>query len=151
MVVLTTAFAALLSLPCALLMIIRSDSLVVRRVWMRRNRAHLVALRCLEQDLQDGIPRPLGSGRPSLEQAAAELRRLDRQRHSGPTAGSEKWLVAVLHAYDQWLQVACGCLGITQELSSLCGMDREIERLRMESELTAAGLRLRSAAPRRNE
>jgi hypothetical protein len=59
------------------------------------------------------------------------------------------WVVAVLRAYDQWLQVACGCLGISQHLAGLDGVDRQIERLRMESELTAAGLQLDSGTRRR--
>jgi hypothetical protein len=61
------------------------------------------------------------------------------------------WLGAVLRAYDEWLQVACGCLGISQHLSALDGIDRQIERMRMEGELTAAGLQVHSAAERRLE
>lgn len=129
-------------------MVFRSDSVVIRRAGSRRSRAELLTLRCLDQNLRDAAPAPTKPGQPSIEQAAAELRRLDRQRHSGPTSGSEMWMVAVLRAYDQWLQVACGCLGITQDLSALCGMDREIERLRMESELKAAGLQLQSGTRR---
>jgi hypothetical protein len=151
MVVLTTAFAALLSLPCALAMVIRSDGAAIRRVWVRRSRADRDTLCLLDQELRDVRTPPIRSGRPSFEQAAAELRRLDRQRQIGPSHGSEKWLVAVLRAYDEWLQVACGCLGISQHLSTLHGVDREIERLRMEGELTAAGLRLNSVADRRSE
>jgi hypothetical protein len=151
MVVLTTAFAALLSLPCALAMVIRSDGAAIRRVWVRRSRADRDTLCLLDQGLRDVMTPSIRSGRPSIEQVAAELRRLDRQRQIGPAHGSEKWLVAVLRAYDEWLQVACGCLGISQHLSTLHGVDREIERLRMEGELTAAGLRLNSAADRRSE
>jgi len=151
MVVLTTAFAALLSLPCALAMVIRSDSAAIRRVWVRRSRADRATLCRLDQGLRDVVPAPIRPGPHTIEHAAAELRRLDRQRQIGPTYGSEMWLGAVLRAYDEWLQVACGCLGISQHLSALHGVDREIERVRMEGELTAAGLRLSSVADRRSE
>lgn len=151
MVVLTTACAALLSIPCALAMVIRSDGAAVRRVWVRRSRADRAAFGRLEQGLRDGTPAPAQTGLPSIEHAVAELRRLDRQRQSGPTFGSEKLLLAGLRAYDEWLQVACGCLGISQHLSALHGIDRQIERVRMEGELTAAGLPLHSAAHRRPE
>ena len=149
MVVLTTALAALLSLPCALVLVIRSDSAAIRRVWVRRSRADRATLGRLEQDLRTVVSPPIGPGRPSIEHAAAELRRLDWQRQNGSTAGSEMWLVAVLRAYDEWLQVACGCLGISQHLSALDGIDRQIERVRMEGELTAAGLHVHSVARRR--
>jgi hypothetical protein len=149
-VVLTTAFAALLSLPCALAMVIRSDGAAARRVWVRRSRADQAAYCRLEQGLRDGLP-PTPPAVFTIEHAAAELRRLDRQRQIGPTYGSEKWLGGVLRAYDEWLQVACGCLGITQHLSTLHGVDREIERVRMEGELTAAGLQLSSTADRRSD
>jgi hypothetical protein len=145
-VVLTTALAALLSLPCALALVIRSDSTAIRRSWVRRSRADQAALCLVEQGLPDVLPPPIRTGRATVEHAFAELRRLDRQRQVGPTSGSEMWLGAILRAYDEWLQVACGCLGISQHLSGLDGVDRQIERLRMESELAAAGLRLRSAA-----
>jgi hypothetical protein len=150
MVVLTTAFAALLSLPCALAMAIRSDSAAVRRVWVRRSRADRAAYCRLEQGLRDAVL-PIPPAVFTIEHAAAELQRLDRQRQIGPSYGSERWLAGVLRAYDEWLQVACGCLGISQHLSTLHGLDREIERVRMEGELTAAGLRLSSTAHRRSD
>jgi hypothetical protein len=149
-VVLTTAFAALLCLPCAVFVAIRSEHTTIRRVRVRRSRAELAALRRLDQGLRDLMPAPIRSALPStsalpsIEQATAELRRLDRQRRTGPTSGSEMWLAAVLRAYDQWLQVACWRLGVTQQLSALDGIDRDFERLRVESELTAAGLQVRA-------
>lgn len=149
MVVLTTALAALLSLPCALAMVIRSDGAAIRRVWIRRSRADQAALCLVDRGLRDVHTPPMQVGRLSIEHACAELRRLDRQRHIDATRGSERWRGAVLRAYDEWLQVACGCLGISQHLSGLGGVDRQIERLRMESELMAAGLRLHSVAHRR--
>ena len=66
---------------------------------------------------------------------------------SGPgeaTYGSEKWLTALANAYDEWLQVACQYLAVTHHLARLDGLDRDIERLRVEGELVAAGLELPS-------
>ena len=40
------------------------------------------------------------------------------------------------------LQVACRHLDVSHHLSTLDGMDRELERLRIEAELIAAGLHL---------
>jgi hypothetical protein len=80
---------------------------------------------------------------PSIEQLAFDLRRLAHQRRSGPTQHSEKWLAAVLRAYDDRLCLACRCLGLEEHLGPLEGMDRDLERMRMEHELKAAGLALR--------
>jgi hypothetical protein len=51
----------------------------------------------------------------------------------------------VLRAYDQRLALASRSLGFTEHLGQLDGMDREIERLRVEGLLQAAGIRLRAA------
>jgi hypothetical protein len=50
------------------------------------------------------------------------------------------WHEAVRNAYDDRLRLACGCLGIQQHLTELDGLDLEIERVRVEGELRAAGL-----------
>ena len=102
-----------------------------------------------QRSLEHGLPdvdacladldaRPL-----AIEQLAFDLRRLDRQRRSGPTRYSEVWLAAVLHAYDTRLQMACRSLGVPEHLQPLDGVDREMERVRVEGELAAAGLVLR--------
>jgi hypothetical protein len=85
---------------------------------------------------------------PTIEQLAADLRRLDRQRHGGVSTESAAWSAAVLQAYDDRLRLASRCLGVAEHLGSLGGMDREIERVRVEGELQAAGLALRSTAHR---
>jgi hypothetical protein len=141
-VVLTTVLAALLSVLAA---VMRTDARVIRRRWRRRARADRPALRSLDGGIHRGVPAERRL--PSLEQAAAELHRLHRQRTNGSTGGSEKWLTAVVHAYDEWLQVACHRLAITHHLAKLDGMDRDIERVRLEGELSAAGIKLPSGRP----
>jgi hypothetical protein len=149
--VLAAALVALLCLPCAVAVLICADDLAVRRAWSRRARADLVALHCLDRDLHAARPRPAPAGAPAIEQVAADLRRLDRQRHTGPTTTSERWAEAVLLAYDERLKLACGYLAVNQHLAALDGLDRELERVRIESELHAAGLKLRSVVDRRQQ
>ncbi|MFI1995839.1 hypothetical protein [Actinoplanes sp. NPDC020271] len=78
-----------------------------------------------------------------IEQLAYDLRRLDRQRRNGPLRSSEVCMAALLEAYDARLRLACRCLGVAEHLEPLTGVDREIERLRLEARLEAAGLALR--------
>jgi hypothetical protein len=84
----------------------------------------------------DAMGRP---GRPPIEQIASDLRRLGRHR-LGLANRNPIWHEAVRQAYDDRLRLACGCLGIQQHLTELDGLDLEIERVRVEGELRAAGL-----------
>jgi hypothetical protein len=118
----------------------------VRRAWSRRNRADYRALRRLDRT----INQPLAMDRlrverrlPPVEQIAAELRRLNHQRYHGLSTESEKWSAAVATAYDAWLLTACRRLNITEHLTTLAGIDRDLERLRVEAQLETAGLVLR--------
>lgn len=89
--------------------------------------------------------------RRPLEQIAADLRCLRRDRVGG--SRSVLWHSEVLDAYDHRLSLACRALGISEHLAELTGLDRQIERVRIEAELDAAGLRLpvnRPEQPERN-
>jgi hypothetical protein len=143
-VVLSAALLALLCLPCVVAAVICADELALHPLRPSRRR-DLRALRRLDRALRSDAPAPapLAVDMPSIEQIAYDLRRLDQQRRGGPTQQSEKWRAAVLRAYDQRLCLACQCLGLTEHLEPLEGMDRDLERLRVESELRAAGLALR--------
>ncbi|BAL85605.1 hypothetical protein AMIS_3850 [Actinoplanes missouriensis 431] len=141
--VLSAALSALLMLPCAAVAVLDPQTRGVRRLLTRDGRRELRSLRRLDRALQVRDPvTPTGS--PSIEQIAYDLRRLDKQRRSGPTRYSEVWSAAVLSAYDARLQLACRCLGLPEHLQPLTGVDREIERLRVEAELQAAGMLLRT-------
>ena len=79
------------------------------------------------------------NGRP-LEQLVADLRRLrtavgtDAHRSAAHQMGNRM-------AYDQLLKQTCGMLDIEHELSDDCmGLDRDIERFRIEAELERAGV-----------
>jgi len=143
-VVLSAALLTLLCLPCVVAAALCADGLALRRYRPVRRR-DVRALRRLDRALcsEAPVPSPRTPGPPSIEQIAYDLRRLDQQRRGGPTQQSEKWRAAVLHAYDQRLCLACQCLGLAEHLQPLQGMDRDLERLRVESELQAAGLALR--------
>jgi hypothetical protein len=79
---------------------------------------------------------------PPIQQVAADLRRLSRQR-LGIATRSRVWFTAVHRAYDDRLQTACGQLGIEEHLAEATGMDLDLERLRVEGLLEAAGLAFR--------
>jgi hypothetical protein len=78
---------------------------------------------------------------PPIEQVAADLRRLGQQR-LGIATRSPVWFAAVQRAYDDRLQVACRELEIEEHLAELEGVDLEIERVRVEGALQAAGMTL---------
>lgn len=142
-VVLAAALPALLCLPCAVAVVLRADHLASRRSWVRRDVRDTRRLHRLDQGLSDTLARLPAPPPPCIEQIAAELRRLDRQRRSGPTTESTRWLAAVLRAYDEWLRLACRSLGVSEHLEPLDGIDREIERVRVEGELQANGMTFR--------
>lgn len=79
---------------------------------------------------------------PSIDQVAVQLRRLYRQQRNGTAHGSEKWQCALSEAYDRWLNVACRHYGVVHHMDGLIGVDRDLERMRVEAALTGHGLRL---------
>ncbi|MET7467321.1 hypothetical protein ACFYON_05155 [Micromonospora sp. NPDC005686] len=83
-------------------------------------------------------------GRRPLEQLATDLRRLGGHRLAAVDR-SVVWHGAVIEAYDERLRAACHALGIAEHLAELNGVDREIERVRVEGLLHAAGLTLPAA------
>lgn len=140
--VLWAALSALLVLPCAAAALLALDARLLRRMLTRRgcrqSQSLNSALRLLDVDA-----RLAALDDPAIEQIANDLRRLDHQRRSDLTRSSKVWLAAVQSAYDIRLQIACRQLGVDEHLQPLNGVDREIERLRVEDQLEAAGLTLR--------
>jgi len=94
------------------------------------------------------LPRPpVCPADPPVQRLAADLRRLAAavdQVPRGTTYARRKGLLA---AYDDVLVTACRALEVPQSLSTLpYGMDRELERMRVEASLESAGLRFRPVA-----
>ena len=138
---------ALACLPCALAMLVTADvaadavfRAVRRRVRRIRGRWTVRAAGAAGRAARHcrGHPKPTG---PPIEQIAADLRRLGRQR-IGVATRSPVWFAAVQRAYDDRLSLACLELEIPQHLRELTGVDLEIERVRVEGELEAAGIGL---------
>ncbi|AVT31313.1 MULTISPECIES: hypothetical protein [unclassified Plantactinospora] len=154
------ALLAIACLPVAIAALICADELIEgfarwltgqrdsrrsRRAIERLDRAFEVDAPSSEVDLTE-LDRV---DHPAIERIAADLRRLGDQRLH--IAGrSRLWQDAVLEAYDDRLRLASRCLGVAEHLGDLDGIDLEIERVRVEGELQAAGLILPSphAGPR---
>lgn len=151
-VVLALALAALVFLPCAVALFICADGVTGRLRGRMRERRDRRALRRLDHTLgQQSIALDaLDQRQPSIQQIAVDLRRLDRQR-LGIATRSKVWHAAVLLAYDDRLRLASRCLGVCEHLDQLDGVDLEIERVRVEGELEAAGLSLRPGTPRHQD
>ncbi|GID30173.1 hypothetical protein [Paractinoplanes brasiliensis] len=143
-VVLTVALVLPLTVPYAVAVALRRDEFRRRRAWADCP-AQARTLTCLDRDIRDIEPDAVLArlAPPPIEWLARDLRRLDRQRRGGITLESELLLEAVMRAYDERLCLACECLGVQENLRPLDGMDREIERVRVEGALEAAGLALR--------
>jgi hypothetical protein len=92
-------------------------------------------------------PAPVVTYDPPIERIAADLRRLSTERErmrAGTPAVRRRGLQM---AYDGKLQAACRALQIPEALGEVAeGMDRELERVRVELALESAGLRFRAAA-----
>jgi hypothetical protein len=141
------AVMTLLGLRCAVAVVrIADETTMRRRDWCRRPMPETQALHELDQALgeRDGVAVLDEAPAPAIDELAQELRRLDRQRRGGPTLESAQWLAAVQRAYDERLCLACRCVGVDEHLTRLEGLDREIERVRVEGALQAAGVPLRA-------
>lgn len=76
-----------------------------------------------------------------IEQLAADLRRVHRLLVQTPDGTPMVRRVATRDAYDQLLRQACEAVEVSHELDALPeGMERNMERLRVEEALRSAGL-----------
>jgi hypothetical protein len=157
--VIVGSLLALLALPCILALVIfvdvaydRAERFVsgVLTRWRAHRQAYQLERRTgidpgLRHRLlrwhEDPTAKPAG---PPFEELAADLRRLARQRIE-VAHRSTVWFNAVHRAYDDRLVLVCRELEIPEQLAELDGLDRELERLRVESMLEAAGLHLPTA------
>jgi hypothetical protein len=88
--------------------------------------------------------RPVTYHRP-VERLAADLRRLSTAMAGIRPGTPYLRRVALLGAYEDTLIEASRALGVAESLAGLPrgGLDRELERMRVEAALEAAGLRFR--------
>jgi hypothetical protein len=83
-------------------------------------------------------PQPAG---PPIERVAADLRRVHRLLAGYPSGTPAARRLGTRQAYDELLTQACRQVGVPHRLAELPeGMDREIERLRVEESLRERGL-----------
>ena len=76
-----------------------------------------------------------------IEQLAADLRRVHRLLVQTPDGTPMVRRIATRDAYDQLLRQACEAVEVSHELDTLPeGMERNMERLRVEEALRSAGL-----------
>jgi hypothetical protein len=150
----TAALVALLCVPCLLALTIFADVAInqaeeaIHRVavrWRTRREATRLERSTGIEQQHRRLLRRQGDGDapagPPFEEVAADLRRLARQR-AEVAPRSPVWFAAVHRAYDERLRIACRELRIAEHLGELEGIDLEIERLRVEGLLQAAGLPL---------
>ncbi|MEU7943710.1 hypothetical protein AB0C50_03400 [Micromonospora taraxaci] len=152
---LALALLAVASLPAAFALLFCYDEIIDRMVcgwseWRERRREKRTIARLDRAIEADALTRDIdlsafdSTDRRPLEQLAADLRRLGGQRLGGP-GRPMVWHGALLQAYDDRLRLACRALGIAEHLGELDGVDQEIERVRVEGVLHAAGLSLPAA------
>jgi hypothetical protein len=80
---------------------------------------------------------------PPIEQLAADLRRVHRALAECPPGTPALRRRATRQAYDALLVQACAAVDVPHRLDALPeGLDREVERLRVEEALRAAGVRV---------
>lgn len=150
--VVAVALVALACLPCLVALLITSADEYVElmgravRRGLRRFRSSLGRRRGLRWL---ALPVRIEPAGPPIEQIAADLRRLSRHR-LGIATRSPVWFSAVARAYDDRLRLACRSLQIEEYLGDLDGVDLEIERVRVEGELVAAGMVLSAVDADRN-
>ena len=88
--------------------------------------------------------RPPVPDKPPIERLAADLRRVDKAIRELPDGASIVRRRGTQQAYDALLRQACDALRVPDELDSLPdGLDRDLERARVEVELQRAGLVIR--------
>ncbi|MGW0503115.1 hypothetical protein [Micromonospora sp. NPDC003241] len=155
---LALSLAGVVLLPVLIVLVVGADDVVGRVTygcsqWRARRRERRLIAALLRSVTGDGsaVRADLDRhDRRPLEEIAADLRCLRRERVGGVGA-AVVWHSSVLDAYDDRLRLACRALGVTEHLAELTGVDRQIERVRVEGELDAAGLRLPATRPGQRE
>jgi hypothetical protein len=125
------AISVLSIVPLAVLAVIHADNLLESLARTRR-RARKARERVL--------PEPVG---PPLEKIATDLRRIAAARRE-TTLGSLGYTILTTQ-YDKQLANGCRALGLDHGLYDLCGLDLDLERVRVECALVDAGMVLTDA------
>ncbi|MEW2376689.1 hypothetical protein AB0883_11365 [Micromonospora sp. NPDC047812] len=149
------AIVAMASLPAVIALVFCADEIIDRVAcgyaeWRERRRERRTIARLDRAVEADALTRDIDltdfdrPDRRPLEELAADLRRL-RSQGVGFDGRQPVWHGMVLQAYDDRLRLACRALGLAEHLTELEGVDLELERVRVEGLLHAAGLTLPAA------
>ncbi|KAB1158446.1 hypothetical protein ACLQ20_03785 [Micromonospora sp. DT46] len=149
------AIVAMASLPALIALVFCADEIIDRVAcgyaeWRERRRERRTIVRLDRAVEADALTRDIDltafdrPDRRPLEELAADLRRL-RSQGVGSDGRQPVWHAMVLQAYDDRLRLACRALGLAEHLTELEGVDLELERVRVEGLLHAAGLTLPAA------
>ncbi|SCG18757.1 hypothetical protein GA0070610_5108 [Micromonospora echinofusca] len=148
-------FVAAASLPVLIALAFCADEIIDRVAcayaeWRERRRERRTIARLDRAVEADALTRDIDltdfdrPDRRPLEELAADLRRL-RGQGAASDGRQPVWHGTILRAYDDRLRLACRALGLTEHLTELEGVDLELERVRVEGLLHAAGLTLPAA------
>ncbi|MFJ8579237.1 hypothetical protein [Micromonospora sp. NPDC093277] len=154
---LVLAILAVCCLPAVFALIFCADEILDRVIcwwaeWREQRRERRTIARLDRAIEADALTRDIDlteldrADRRPLQQLATDLRRLGGHRLAAVDR-PVVWHGAIIDTYDERLRAACRALGITEHLAELDGVDREIERVRVEGLLHAAGLTLPAARP----
>lgn len=149
------AIVAMASLPALIALVFCADEIIDRVAcgyaeWRERRQERRTIVRLDRAVEADALTRDIDltafdrPDRRPLEELAADLRRL-RSQGVGSDGRQPVWHGMVLQAYDDRLRLACRALGLAEHLTELEGVDLELERVRVEGLLHAAGLTLPAA------
>lgn len=119
--------------------------LPVTIIWLAFNagRVGAAAVRVLRRCHLLPAPKPVPRTGPPVERIAADLRRLSGAARDLPRGISRARQQGLLRAYDEVLALGCRALDVPHALADLPpGLDRDLERLRVEEALRSAGLAL---------
>ncbi|MEH0970395.1 hypothetical protein V6U77_04555 [Micromonospora sp. CPCC 205546] len=150
------AFVAVASLPAVIALVFCADEIIDRIAcayaeWRERRRERRTIARLDRAVEADVLARDIDltdfdrPDRRPLEELAADLRRLRGGHGAGADGRQPVWHGLILQAYDDRLRLACRALGLAEHLTELQGLDLELERVRVEGLLHAAGLTLPAA------
>lgn len=131
-----------LAVKMGVILVVLAGLWVLADLGIYRDRALRVA-RALRLS-QPSPPHPAG---PPIEQIAADIRRIRAQIKQAPPGMPVARMRGWMEAYDDLLVSACHALDLENRLRAVpAGVERDLERERIERLLMRAGLRLGSRA-----
>ena len=131
-----------LAVKMGVILVVLAGLWVLADLGVYRDRALRVA-----RALRLSQPLPTHPAGPPIEQIAADIRRIRAQIKQAPSGLPVARMRGWMEAYDDLLVAACQALDLENRLRAVpAGVERDLERERIERLLMRAGLRLGSPA-----